>query len=99
LKLIVEASFPHEPFNTYVREGTAGEKIGATLQAIHPEVIYFTDSGVGRGLMMIIDVDSASQAPHVTEPLMLTFNASVHYRLAMSPEDLAAAGLEKYANL
>ncbi len=97
MKFIVQATFPHEPFNTYVREGSIGEKIGATLQAIHPEVIYFTDSGVGRGLMMIVDVDNASQAPHVTEPLMLTFNASVHYRVAMAPDELAAAGLEKYA--
>ena len=97
MKLIVEASFPHEPFNSYVREGMVGAKIGETLQAIHPEVIYFTDSGVGRGLMMIVEIDNASQAPHVTEPLMLTFNASVHYRLAMAPEELAAAGLEKYA--
>jgi hypothetical protein len=97
MQLIVEAGFPHEPFNSYVRAGTVGAKIGETLQAIHPEVIYFTDSGVGRGLMMIVEIDNASQAPHVTEPLMLTFNASVHYRLAMAPEELAAAGLEKYA--
>jgi hypothetical protein len=97
MKFIVEASFPHEPFNSYVREGTIGEKIGATLQAINPEVIYFTDSGVGRGLLMIVDLKDASQAPHVTEPLMLTFNASVHYRVAMAPEELAAAGLEKFA--
>jgi hypothetical protein len=41
------------------------------LQAIKPEVIYFTDNGVGRGLMMIVDLDNASQAPHVTEPLRL----------------------------
>lgn len=97
MKFIVEASFPHEPFNSYVREGTVGAKIGETLQAIHPEVIYFTDSGVGRGLMMIVEIDNASQAPHVTEPLILTFNASVHYRVAMAPDELASAGLEKYA--
>jgi hypothetical protein len=97
VKFIVEGSFPHEPFNSFVREGTIGEKIGETLQAINPEVIYFTDSGVGRGLLMIVDLDDASQAPHVTEPLMLTFNASVHYRVAMAPDELASAGLEKYA--
>jgi hypothetical protein len=97
MKMIIEAEFPHEPFNTYVRQGTAGEKIGAVLGAIKPEVIYFTDSGVGRGALMIVDLDSAAQAPHVTEPLMLNFNASVHYRFAMSPEDLQSAGLERYA--
>jgi hypothetical protein len=28
MKLIVEAGFPLEPFNTYVREGVARERIG-----------------------------------------------------------------------
>jgi hypothetical protein len=97
MKFIVEASFPHEPFNSYVRDGSAGERIGETLQALHPEVVYFTDLGVGRGILMIVDVADASQMPHVTEPLMLTFNASVHYRIAIAPEELAAAGLDKYA--
>jgi hypothetical protein len=97
MKFIIEVDSPLEPFNTYVRQGTAGEKIGEVLGAIKPEVMYFTDNGVGRGAMMIVDLDSAAQAPHVTEPLMLTFNASVHYRVAMSPEDLQSAGLEKYA--
>ncbi len=46
---------------------------------------------------MIVDLENASQAPHITEPLMLNFNASVHYRVAMAPEELAAAALEKYA--
>jgi hypothetical protein len=29
--------------------------------------------------------------------LMLNFDASVHYRVAMAPEELQSAGLEKYA--
>ena len=45
---------------------------------------------------MIVNLADATQAPHVTEPLMLAFNASVHYRIAMLPEELAKAGLEKY---
>jgi len=97
MKFIVEVDFPLEPFNTYVRKGTAGQKIGEVLGAIKPEVIYFTDNGVGRGATMIIEVNSASQVPHVTEPLMLNFDASVHYRVAMAPEELQSAGLERYA--
>jgi hypothetical protein len=97
MKFIVEVDFPLEPFNSYVRKGTAGEKLGEVLGAIKPEVIYFTDNGVGRGAMMIIEAGSASQVPHVTEPLMLNFDASVHYRVAMAPEELQSAGLERYA--
>jgi hypothetical protein len=97
MKFIVEVDFPLEPFNTYVRQGTAGEKIGEVLGAIKPEVIYFTDNGVGRGAVMIVNLDNAGQAPHVTEPLMLNFDASVHFRVAMSPEELQSAGLDIYA--
>jgi len=97
MKFIVEVDLPLEPFNTYVRNGTAGEKIGEALGAVKPEVVYFTDNGVGRGAVIIVELDSASQIPHVTEPFMLTFDASVHYRVAMTPEDLQAAGLDRFA--
>jgi hypothetical protein len=97
MKFIVEASFPLEPFNTYVRDGVAGEKIGEVFESIKPEAAYFTDNGTGRGALLIVDLPDMSQVPHVTEPLMLTFDAAVHYRIAMSPEDLGSAGLERYA--
>jgi len=97
VKFIVEASFPMEPFSTYVRQGVAGEKIGEVLGAIAPEVVYFTDHGAGRGVTMIVDLEDLSQLPHVTEPLMLTFEADVHYRIAIAPEQLQAAGLDRYA--
>lgn len=97
MKFIVEVAFPTEPFNTYVRDGTVGRRLGEVLGAIGPEVVYMTDNGVGRGALMIVEIESASRVPHVTEPLMLAFDASVHYRVAMSPEELQAAGLERYA--
>ncbi len=43
--------------------------------------MYFTDIAPERGAVMIIELDSAAKV-HVTEPLMLTFDASVHYRVA-----------------
>lgn len=97
MKFIVDVSFPLEPFSTYVRKGEAGQKIGEALGAIHPEVVYFTDNGVGRGAILIVDLADMSQVPHVTEPLMLNFDASVHYRIAISPDDIQAAGLDRYA--
>lgn len=96
MKFIIEVSFPHEPFNTFVREGTIGKKIDDLLGAIKPEVCYFTDSGVGRGAIMIVNLADASVLPQVTEPLMLALNATVHYRIAIHPEELAKAGLDRY---
>jgi hypothetical protein len=99
MKFIIEVGFPREPFNTYVRKGEAGGKIQEVLGSIRPEVVYFTDNGVGRGALMVVDLADASQVPHVTEPLMLNFDAEVHYRIAMSPDDLQAAGLDRYASM
>ena len=97
MRFIVEASFPLEPFNSYAREGIASEKIGEVLQSIKPEAAYFTDNGVGRGALLIVDLPDMSHVPHVTEPLMLAFDASVHYRIAISQQDPQSAGLERYA--
>jgi hypothetical protein len=97
MKFIVEASFPLEPFNTYVRKGDVGERIGQVLGSIRPEVAYFTDNGAGRGMLLVVDLPDMAHVPHVTEPLMLEFDATVHYRIAIAPEELQSAGLERYA--
>lgn len=97
MKFIVEVSFPVEPFNSYVRKGIAGDKIAEALNAIGPEVVYFTDNGPGRGAVLVVDLADMSQVPHVTEPLILGFGASVHFRIAISMDDLRAAELDRYA--
>jgi hypothetical protein len=43
---------------------------------------------------MLIDVKEASDVPRFAEPFFLKFNADYRARTAMSPEDLARAGLE-----
>lgn len=98
MKFIVEVSMPLEPFNTLVRKGEVGDKIAEVLGAIQPEVVYFTDTGVGRGAILVVDLADMSELPHITEPFMLNFDASVHYRVAISVDALQAAGLERYAN-
>jgi hypothetical protein len=77
--------------------GHGPEEIGKVLDAIKPEVIYFTDNCVGRGAVMVVGLDSAGQPSYVTELLMLNFGASVHYRFAMSPAKLQSAGLDRCA--
>ena len=43
MKMLMIVECPHEPFNTLVRNGTAGEVIGKILAAIKPEATYFTE--------------------------------------------------------
>ena len=41
MRMLVHVQFPLEPFNSAVRNGTAGEKIRNILESIKPEAVYF----------------------------------------------------------
>ena len=94
MRMIVDVNFPIEPFNTLVRNGTVGQKIQQILTDLKPEAVYFSERNGKRGAILIVDLADSSQVPAVAEPFFLTFDASVEFRVAMTPEDLGAAGLE-----
>jgi len=93
--MLVDFEMPLEPFNTMVKNGTAGATIEKALGDIKPEVVYFSNRDGKRGGTMIVDVSEPSRVPGIAEPLFLAFDASVSFRIVMSPEDLAKAGLEE----
>jgi len=99
--MLMKVSFPVEPFNTAVRDGSAGAKIGHALEEIKPEAVYFTEDEGHRGAILIVDVPNPSRVPALAEPWFLMFNASVEFKIVMTPDDLKASGLEslgrKYA--
>ncbi|MFZ0448437.1 MAG: hypothetical protein WAL98_04280 [Desulfatiglandaceae bacterium] len=95
MRMLMNVRFPHEPFNTLVREGAVEEIIRRILDDLKPKSIYFTEQGGNRGAVAIIDVDDPSRIPSFSEPFFLSFNAECEFRIAMSPEDLGKADLEK----
>ncbi len=93
MKMLMNVHIPHEPFNTLVRNGSVGEIIQSIIEAIKPEVLYFTEQHGTRGAVAIINVEQSSQIPFYAEPFFLNFEADVEFRIAMSPDDLGNAGL------
>jgi hypothetical protein len=93
--MLIHAKFPHEPFNTLVRSGKAGEVIQKVLAEIKPEAVYFTEYGGRRGSIFIVDISEASRIPSIAEPLFLNFNADVEFHPVMLPDELARAGLDQ----
>ena len=94
MRLLVDIDVPHEPFNSMVRDGTAGGTLERILGDIKPEAVYFTERNGHRGATLIVDLEKASDLPSVAEPWFLNFNADCRFRIVMSPEDLAQAGLD-----
>ena len=95
MRMLMIVRIPHEPFNTLVKTGTAGEIIRRILDELKPESIYFTEQGGTRGAVAIIDVDDPSRIPSFSEPFFLNFNADCEFRIAMSPDDVGKAGLDE----
>jgi hypothetical protein len=93
--MLLHVKFPHEPFNTAVKDGTAGTKMRRILDELKPEAVYFTEFQGRRGGIMIINLDDPSKIPTFSEPWFLTFNADCEFHIVMTPEDLAKAGLDK----
>ncbi|EIF34954.1 hypothetical protein BCh11DRAFT_02763 [Burkholderia sp. Ch1-1] len=95
MRMLLNIRIPHEPFNTLVREGIAGQVVGQILEEIKPEAVYFTEQDGTRGAVLVVDIDNASSIPALAEPWFLKFNADCEMRIAMLPEDLMKAGLDK----
>jgi len=92
--MLLDITIPHEPFNSLARQGTAGKKLSAILEAIKPEAVYFTEQDGKRGAVVVVDMADASKIPSLAEPWFLGFNADVKCRIAMTPDDLKNSGLD-----
>ena len=93
MKMLLNVDIPHEPFNSLVRAGTAGDTIGKIGDSLKPQAVYFTEQHGRRSAVLLIEVDSASDVPRFAEPFFLKFNADCRFRIVMSPDDLGKAGL------
>jgi len=95
MRYLVHISWPHEPFNTYVRDGSAGQKMGRIMEETKPEVVYFTEEDGQRTITAVYDIQKQSDFPKIAEPWFLTLEADVRFRILMSPDDLMASGLDE----
>jgi len=95
MRMIVDVDNPPEPFNTLVREGTAGAILSAIMEDLKPEAVYFTEMDGNRHTILVLDVASPADVPRIAEPFFLNFQAKCRFRVAMTPDDLANAGLDE----
>jgi hypothetical protein len=94
MNILFKITFPVEAFNKVAREGGAGQKFGAILEATKPEVFYFTGNDSGRGAIAVYKVADGAAVPALAEPWFLTFNAKIDYSIAISPDEMMNANLD-----
>ena len=94
MRFLMKVTMPHEPFNSFVKNGSVGAKMCQIMGELKPEAAYFVEMNGHRTGILIVNMNDASQMPHLAEPWFLLFNADVQIHPVMSPEDLGKAGLE-----
>jgi hypothetical protein len=94
MRMLLKVSMPNEPFNTAVRDGSAGAKMGRILEAQRPEAAYFFDDNGQRTGLLVVDLPDASGIPALAEPWFLTFEAKIELKVCMTLPELQAAGLD-----
>lgn len=94
MRMLMKATIPNEPFNSYVRDGSVGQKLNRILDEVKPEAVYFTEMHGQRGAIMIVNVADPSKVPALAEPWFLMLKADVEFHIVMNPDDLRKAGLE-----
>src|ERR1039458_404731 len=94
MRMILHVYFPNDVFNTAAKDGSVGAKMQRILAQQKPEAAYFTEYHGQRSGILIVDLKDASQIPAFAEPWFLLFNAKVELHPAMTPQDLAASGLD-----
>jgi hypothetical protein len=95
MRMLLQAKIPHEEFNAAVRDGSVERKMKQILEETKAEAVYFTEYDGRRGAIMIINIKDPAEVPRFAEPWFLSFNADVQFHIAMTPEELGRAGLEK----
>ena len=95
MKMLLDITLPHGPFNAAVKDGTVGSKLTRILEATRPEAVYFTEQNGHRGAVLIVDLPDPSKLPALVEPWMLVFQADIKLRPAMTPDELQRAGLDE----
>ena len=95
MKMLLQVKLPHGPFNAAVKDGSVGKKIQSILEETKPEAVYFTEMDGTRGAIMVVNLEDPSKVPALAEPWFLQFNADCQFRIVMTPDVLAKAGLEE----
>jgi hypothetical protein len=95
MRMLLNVTIPHHSFNAAVKDGSISGKVSRIVESMKAESIYFTERDGHRSAIVVVDVPEPSSIPALAEPWFLTFEADVEFHIAMTPDDLARAGLEE----
>ena len=95
MRMILTVTMPHEPFNTFIKNGTVGKVLDGIMKEIKPEAAYFSLDEGKRSLFIVVNVEKGTDYVKYAEPFFLKFNADIKYDIVITPEEISNSGLEE----
>jgi hypothetical protein len=97
MRMLMMVTFPVQPFNTYVQNGTLIPQVTQALQAMAATNVYFTEINGRRAMIAEINLKENSDLARVCAPWYLAFQAQVEVVPVMTPQELAKVDLQSLA--
>jgi hypothetical protein len=95
MRIMLKFTFPTTTeSNTWIRDGSIGQKMESILGEIQPEAAYFTTVNGTRDGYLFFNMDDASEIPAKVEAFFQELGATVEIFPVMTPDDLRA-GLQR----
>ena len=91
MRVVIKFSFPTtDDSNSWISDGSIGQKMETILGKIQPEAAYFTAVDGKRGGYIVFDMEEASELVSKLEPLLQELGAATEIFPVMVPDDLRA---------
>jgi hypothetical protein len=88
MRMMLRVKMPVEAGNSAIKDGSLPRTIQSLVERLKPEAAYFfTDEGK-RSMLIVFNMQDASQIPPLVEPLFMGMGAAVTLTPVMNAEDL-----------
>jgi hypothetical protein len=96
MRMMMRVSVPIEAANKAVQDGSMGRILGAQLEKLRPEAVYFFAADDVRTALLFLDVKEASDMPVIADPFFQGVSARITFTPVMTAQDFQA-GMAKLA--
>jgi hypothetical protein len=91
MRMMMKVSVPIESANKAVADGSMGRILGAQLEKLRPETVYFYAADEVRTALLFIDVKEPSDMPVIADPFFQGVNARITFTPVLNVQDFQAA--------
>ncbi len=90
MRMMMKVQIPTDAGNDAIKDGTLGQIMGSSLEALKAEAAYFTaEDGMRTGLFFF-EMDDSSDIPPAAEPFFLGLGAIITLSPVMNVQEMQA---------